>query len=179
MKMLRYLLMSALVLAIAVPLMAAQEKAKRGEKRQSREKQQRAQIIPNELLKGLELSAEQKAKIEALGEQVKPKFEEARKAVEAILSDEQKAARAEAQKAAKAAGKSGREAREAVQAALKLTEEQKVKLEQAEKVMGELRKQIRDKMMAVLTPEQQEAVKAKMKQGHGREGKAREGKKQK
>ncbi|MGI6414236.1 MAG: hypothetical protein ACOX1P_01095 [Thermoguttaceae bacterium] len=166
-----------LVLAIAIPVMA-QEKQKRGQRKQPAEKgRQQAQVLPRQLLEGLELSAEQKAKLEAIAKEMRAPLVEARKALGDILTDEQKAAREAAMKAAKEAGKKPQEAQKAAEEALKLTPEQKEKMTKVRKKMAELEKTIRDKVMEVLTPEQRAAVEEKMKARRDEAKKAQKGKK--
>ena len=76
-----------------------------------------------------------------------------------VLTPEQKKAREEAIKAAKAAGKDKKACMEAGEAAAKMTDEQKAKLSDIKKEMGACRKDLKDKVLAVLTPEQQEQLK--------------------
>lgn len=177
MKSLRYVLLPALVLALAIPVMA-QEKAKHGRKKAGQKAGRQAQILNPALLKALNLTEEQTAKLKAIGEEVKDQLQEARKAVMGILTEEQKKARQEAEKAAKEAGKAGKELRAAVDAAVQLTDEQKTKMQEARKKLAAVQKEIVEKLMPVLTPEQQETVKSKMARG-GRGAKARGGKKKK
>jgi len=117
------------------------------------------------MLKGLNLSDEQKAKVKELWKEYQPKFKEA---AGGVLTTEQKKARDDAIKAAKDAGKKGPEVFKAVRAAVKLTDEQKAKMKEA---MKPLRKELHEKVMAILTPEQQGQLKAKMAahkhHGHG------------
>lgn len=160
-------LVPVLVLAIAIPVMA-QEK-KRGERKQAGEKgKQQLQVLPQQLLEGLELTAEQKAKLEKIAEEMKAPLTEVRKAQSDILTAEQKKAREEAMKAAKEAGKKPQEAKKAVDEALKLTPEQKEKMAKVDAKMAEVQKQIRAKVMEVLTPEQRKAVEEKMAKGKGK-----------
>jgi len=165
MRMARNVLVLALVLAMAAPLMAQREgRRKEGKRRRpAKVKQEPLQFMLGNLLKEIELTAEQKAKLEQLKKEMGPKVMEARKKVDSIFTEEQRKARAEAQKAARAAGKTGKEARNAVEAAVKLTEEQKVKFAAARKAAGELQRQVRDKIMVLLTPEQKEVIKERMK----------------
>ncbi|MGO8744995.1 MAG: YfdX family protein [Thermoguttaceae bacterium] len=72
-----------------------------------------------------------------------------------VLTPEQKKACA----AARAAGKTGEEIDQAVDAAVKLTDEQKAKLAAAKKEISALHKDLRQKVLAVLTPEQQKQLK--------------------
>lgn len=163
MKVVRNVLIVALAMAIAGPVIA-QEKAKRKErKRPGPARQREVRLVPLRLLEGIELTDEQKTTLKELRKEMGPKLQEIRKKMIGIISDEQRKARAEAVKAAKEAGKTGKELREAVQAAVKLTEEQKAKMAEVRKAMGELQKEIRQKIVEMLTPEQREAVKAKLK----------------
>ena len=174
MRAVRYVLVLALVLAITAPLMAQEKARKKGQKRRRPAAREGSTILPKQLLEGLELSAEQKTKMEALNKEFGPKLKEARAKMEGIVTDEQKKARAEAMKAAKEAGKKGRELREAAEAAVQLTDEQKAKMAEVKKVMGPLQKEIREKFIALLTPEQKEVVKEKMKKARP-EGRKRAG----
>ena len=76
-----------------------------------------------------------------------------------MLTAEQKKARQEAAKTAKAAGKKGKEVKEAEDAAAPLTEDQKTKQAAAQKESRSLEKELKEKAMAVLTPEQKEQIK--------------------
>ena len=109
-----------------------------------------------EKVKGLTLTDDQKAKLAELKKEYAPKLKEAVAKLEGVLTAEQKKAREEATKAAKAAGKSGREVRAAAMEAVKLTDEQKTKMADARKAMGDLNKEIGEKVTKLLTPEQQE-----------------------
>ena len=172
-------LVPVLVLAIAVPVLA-QEKAKGkrgGQKKAGARAQKQVQVLPTRLLEGLELTDEQKAKLEAVSKEMKAPMMEARKAMNDLLTDEQKAARKKAFAEAKKAGKKPQEIQKAVQATLKLTDEQQEKMAKVKAKQAELQKQIREKVMAILTPEQREAVQAKMKKAHGPRGKQGGGKK--
>lgn len=111
----------------------------------------------------IELTAEQKAKVEELKKEFEPKLTEALAKRAAVLTPDQVKARAEAQKSAKAAGKKGKEAKEAIDAAVTLTPEQKKELADAEKSVGELQKSIRGKLQELLTPEQRAALGGKDK----------------
>jgi Spy/CpxP family protein refolding chaperone len=110
-------------------------------------------------LEAVELTAEQKTKIEALKAEHGPKLKDAQAKVDKVLTPEQMKARREAQQAAKAAGKKGKEAADSVKEALKLTAEQ-------EKAMADADKELKDCLAAftkgvaeILTPEQKEKAK--------------------
>ena len=100
------------------------------------------------MLKGLNLSDEQKAKVEELRKEYGPKFKESWQKMDGILTAEQKKARQEAAKAAKAAGKKRDEVWKEAQAAAKITDEQKAKMAECGKAAGALHKEAREKVMA-------------------------------
>ena len=162
-------LVPVLVLAIAVPVLAQEKaKGKRGDQKQAGAKaQKQVQILPTRLLEGLELTDEQKVGLEAVSKEMKAPVMEARKAMNDLLTDEQKAARKEAMAEAKKAGKKPQEAQKAVEEAMKLTDEQQEKMAKLKVKQAEIQKQIREKVMAILTPEQRKAVEEKMKKAHG------------
>ena len=118
----------------------------------------------DEMVQGLNLTDQQKAQFEAIKKEYAPKVKEAGAKMAGILTPEQKQARQEAMKAAKAAGKSCAEARKEAQAAVKLTGDQKTKLAEVQKANLALRKEIRGKVMAILTPEQKAQLNAERKQ---------------
>ena len=111
--------------------------------------------------KSIELTAEQKTKLDALNKEFGPKLAECRKKQAGIITADQKKARAEAMKKAKADGKKGKELRAAVNAALAITADQKTKQAETKKAMAALNKQIKTQFAALLTDEQ----KAKLKGG--------------
>jgi Spy/CpxP family protein refolding chaperone len=107
----------------------------------------------------LNLTAEQKAKAADLQKEFGPKVAELLKKMQAIMTDDQRKARQEAEKAAKAAGKTGKELHDAVAAAVTLTDEQKAKQAEVKQEMAPIVKEAREKLMAILTPEQQAVLK--------------------
>ena len=111
--------------------------------------------------KGIELTDEQKSKVDALNKEFGPKLVACRKEAASVISVDQKKARSEAMKAAKAAGKKGKEIKAAAEVAFKVTEDQKQKLTECKKAMGALQKEIRSQLAGILTDEQ----KAKLKGG--------------
>jgi Spy/CpxP family protein refolding chaperone len=121
-----------------------------------------------EMLKSLDLTADQKAKLEELKKEYGPKFKEVWQKMDSILTEDQKKARAEARKTAEAAGKKGPEVWKAAQAAVNPTDEQKAKLAEARKAMAALGKEVHEKVMAVLTTEQKEQLKKSRQAMRGR-----------
>lgn len=131
---------------------AADEKA-RNEKKAKRSPAARAFAVPV----SVELTAEQKAKIEELKKEFEPKLTEAIAKRDGVLTPEQVKARTEAAKSAKAAGKDRKAAKDSINAAVALTPEQTKNLDDANKSVGELQKTIRGKLQELLTAEQRAA----------------------
>ena len=158
---------SLLALAVSLMIVGNVLAADEAPARQGR-RPQRPAADQWDMFKGLNLTDDQKAKVEEIKKEYAPKVKEARQKMESILTDEQKKARAEAAKAARAAGKNRDEVRKAAQDAAKVTDEQKAKMAEARKEAGALRKEIREKLTAILTPEQKEQLKQLHQRGRGR-----------
>ena len=137
-----------LAVAFVAPAVAADKKKK---------KAPTAVKVP----KGIELTADQKTKVDDLNKEFGPKLVECRKKAAGIITADQKKARAEATKKAKADGKKGKELRAAANAAFAITAGQKKQQVEVGKAMKALNKEIRTKFAALLTDEQ----KAKLKGG--------------
>ena len=120
------------------------------------EHQGHAMMGPWKMLKELNLTDQQKAKLKELRKEYEPKF---KNAADSVLTADQKKARDDAVKAAKDAGKKGEEVFKAARAAVKLTDDQKAKMKEALKSVG---KELHERIQAILTPEQREQLKAKM-----------------
>lgn len=161
-------LCSALALAASVVLVSNLSAADQPQRRGPGGRGQGQFNMIDMMVRGLELSDAQKAKVEELKKVEEPKLKEAREKASSILTDDQKKARDEAMKAARDAGKSREESREAIEKAVKLTDEQKKKQEESRKSMEELIKNVREKLMAILSPEQQETLKKRMAERQGR-----------
>jgi Spy/CpxP family protein refolding chaperone len=106
----------------------------------------------------LNLTDEQKAKVADLKKEYGPKLKEAHDQMDSILTPEQKKDRDEALKAAKAEKK--RLSPKELGEVMKLTDEQKAKMAEAGKANHALYKEVRDKVMEILTPEQKDQLKA-------------------
>ncbi len=145
MKVLSMLLALAVSLVIVGNLSAAEEKTGR-----ERHDGDRAGAGPFGMLNRLNLTDDQKVKVEEIEKEYAPKFKEAMKNLESILTPEQKKARDEAFKAAHEAGKNRQETRKAVEEAVKLTDEQKAKQADARKAMAALTKEVIDKVKPIL-----------------------------
>ncbi len=143
-------ILTACVLAVSfvTPAMAVDKKEK---------KSPTAVKVP----KGIELTADQQTKLDALNKEFGPKLVECRKKAASIITADQKKARTEAIKKAKADGKKGKDLREAANAALAITADQKAKQAETKKAMAALNKEIKTQFTALLSDEQ----KAKLKGG--------------
>lgn len=108
------------------------------------------------------LSDEQKEKIAPLNKEFGPRLAEFGKKRAAILTPEQRKAQNEARKVATEAGKKGKELQQAVNAAMKLTDDQKKKLADLAKEMAPLNKTLREKVLALLTDEQKAKIPKRM-----------------
>lgn len=111
-------------------------------------------------LPGIEFSKEQQAKVDELRKAHLPKLVDIQKKWNGVITQEQVKARNEAFQKAKDAGKQGRELQEAVEAALKLTDEQKKQQAAIGEERNKLFAEIRTQLTALLTDEQ----KAKLRQ---------------
>ena len=135
---------------VAMPLLAAEGK-----------KAAKAKALPLQfqLPKEITLTAEQQKKLDELVAQYTPKLDALQQQRNGILSEEQRKAGSEARKAAQAAKKTRTESQKAMDDAMKVTPEQKSKLEPITKESGTLGKEIRGKVLELLTPEQKESLK--------------------
>jgi Spy/CpxP family protein refolding chaperone len=171
MKALKNLLCVALVLAISSGALAADE-AKKG-KGEAKKGKRPAPSVTARFLGDIELTAEQKEKVAAIDKEFAAKAADIRKKTESILTEDQIKARAEAQKAARAAGSKGADAQKAVNAALKLTEEQKTQMADVQKANRELSGQVVAALKKVLTEEQAAKLKAPAARGNAKKGNAK------
>jgi acetyl esterase/lipase len=123
--------------------------AQEGDERQPRDPLRRFFALPD-----IEFSAEQQAKVDEIHKQFAPKLEEVQKKWDAIITPEQLQARREAFRKAREAGTQGRQLREAVEAAVKLTDEQRQQQASLQEERGKLVDEIRTQLIALLTDEQ-------------------------
>ena len=121
-------------------------------------------------LASADLGADLTEKVKKIIDENEPKLKELQGKVDAVLTDEQKTARRDAQKAARQAGKKGKEAQDEVNAALKLTAEQQKKMDEAQKELGAARGEMNKAIAALLTDEQQQKLGVKAK-GKGKKKK--------
>jgi len=160
MRTVRTVLVLAIALAIAAPALAQKKERPPREKKAPKCP---AMAMMERMSENLNLTPDQKAKIEAIAKEFGPKMAEAQKKTD-VLTPEQKKAMQDAGKAAKEAGKKGKEARDAVDAAVKITDDQKAKMNEARKELGVIQKEMREQFMTVLTPEQKEQFKPKKRE---------------
>ena len=111
------------------------------------------------VLEKIDLTDEQKAKLAELRiKEIEPKHQAAVQKLNDILTDEQNKAKIEVAKLAKKTGKKGKELQQAVQAAIKLTDEQKKQMAIARKELHELRLEIAQQIDAFLTDDQRASI---------------------
>ena len=154
-------LLCTLAMLITAPLCTAEDAAKDAAKKKDKVPHgvTRAFTLPSTIT----LTDEQKTKLADVKKEFEPKLVDVHKKKAAVLTAEQKTAKAEAGKAAKAAGKTGKERHADIAAAVKLTDEQKKKQEEINKEAKTLTDQIKEKIGAFLTAEQKAQLKEKKK----------------
>lgn len=149
-KTLTTCLMLALVACTSLSLAADGEKKAKAQKGRRGRRVQPAVQVPQ----GIELSAEQKKQVAAINKKYAPKMAALAKKTQALLSEEQRKARAAAFKANREAGKKGKAAQDAIAAASKLSDEQKKEMATIQKERAGIRKEAQGEFVALLTPEQ-------------------------
>lgn len=165
MKIWNGMLSVALTLVLSLGVLA-EDGEKKVEKKPGKGGEKAApQVV--QLPKEIELSAEQKEKVAAINKEFAPKMADANKALNAVLTEDQRKARAEAMKKAREEGKKGKDAAEAVAAATKVTDDQKAKVDEAQKAVNAVRKEALEKVAAVLTDDQKAKV-PQLQQGKGK-----------
>jgi hypothetical protein len=112
----------------------------------------------------IELTDQQKEKLEALRKEYTPQLQEIDAKIKKILTPERQKAAEAAVKTAKEAGKKGKELAEARNAALNLSAEEKAQLKELSEPRGKLVKEIVGKKQALLTDEQKAALAPKKKE---------------
>jgi len=164
MRTTRIMLALAVVALLALPAIA-QEKAEKKRKAPQISATGRLMLRMGKLreaLKAVDLTAEQKEKLEAVRKEVGPKMGEAFGKMREILTEEQAKAVEEAAKKAREAGKKDRALVQAVEAAIKLTDEQQKKLDKVAQEMTATHRAMMKKVMGILTAEQKEKVRKQM-----------------
>lgn len=126
---------------------------------------------PFKLPDAISLTAEQQAKVDELKGEYSGKLREAMKKVNEIYTPEQRTALREARKAAVAEGKKGKQLKEAVDAAVQIAPEQKQTMADAQKELRSLQREVRQKVIGLLTDEQKQHITVRAK-GKGKGKKA-------
>jgi hypothetical protein len=152
---LSHLLAATLITALAIsPTLAAGKKNK--------DKKDATAAIKKKL-DAAELPADVREKVKKVLTDDAPALNAAQAKVDAVLTNEQKEARKTAQKEAKSAGTKRKQAQASIEAAMKLTTEQKSKLSAAEGELKSAQSALQKDLQAVLTTEQAEKVGLKAK----------------
>lgn len=155
-------LMLSLCLSICVGLtmtVSAQEKGKKKAAARLPTASTQAFSLPKEI----ELTTEQKAKLEELKKELTPKLDEAQKKLDSLFTDDQKKARLDAFTKARAEGKKAKDLKAAYESAVTLTDEQKKQVAAAQKEVDALVKSAREKMVSLLNEEQKSKIKGAKK----------------
>jgi len=151
----RSLLVLALAVVIASPLVAG-DKKKKGKRKGRKGRQTSVVHLP----KSIQFSGEQKEKVAALQKEFRPQLVALQKKIRGILTPEQRKARQAAFKEARAAGTKGKDLRKAIEAAVQLSADQKQQMKEVRKGMHTLRGQIQAAVRKILTPEQRTQLKS-------------------
>jgi Spy/CpxP family protein refolding chaperone len=168
--MLKAVLSTALVLTLSLVFVADASAQRKERRREGRPGGRPNFSRVDMMVMGLTLTDVQKTKVAELKKEYDPKFKESREKLDSILTEEQKKARKEAVDKARADGKQGKEAWDAAVAAVKLTPEQQKKMDEAKKASDALDKEVREKVEALLTPEQKEQQKKMREEMQKRRG---------
>ena len=155
-RTLQGLLVLTLAVVLAMPAMAAEEKKKK-------KKKGRKAPVAVRVPKSITLTDDQKKQVAEINKEFGPKLAEVQKAVNGVISKEQRQARNAANKKAKADGVKGKARNAAIQAALNLTDDQKAKMKELTKKRQDVQKAARAKFVEILTDEQKAKLPKKKK----------------
>jgi Spy/CpxP family protein refolding chaperone len=181
MKNLKIAAATAIVVLIAAVAMAAEEGKPKG-----KDKGPKLSLIAQTMLRidrlksaveGLDLSENQKEKLGKVRDDFEAKRQAIYEKLADLLTEDQKQIGKDAMESAKQSGKMGREVYQSLEASLKLTDEQKQKMEPIGKEFQSLVNDAMKQVTEVLTPEQKEKLQQKM--GPGKKGKKGEKKEEK
>jgi Spy/CpxP family protein refolding chaperone len=117
---------------------------------------------------GITISDEQKAGLKTVQDELGAKLTDLTEKHAALLTDERRTAREAAYKEARESGKDREATSAAINAALNMTDAEKTQLAELETSLRELHQQIRERVMALLTPEQRTELEKKIGTGRGR-----------
>jgi Spy/CpxP family protein refolding chaperone len=127
------------------------------------------------MVAGLDLTAEQQAKIDEIRKEYRPKLAEIQKRRNEIMTPERRKTEKEAKQSAKDAGKKGKKAKADVDAALDLSPAESEKLAAIEKERQALIAKINVEVRALLTEEQKAKLPEPAKKGKKKKKKAGDG----
>ena len=144
-----------LTLTIASTVLSQEPRKQDAERAQQRQQAAFEQVFT---LRGIEFSQSQQAQVEELRKKYTPQLIEIQQKYGSILTDEQRQAQREAFRAAREAGKQDAELRKAVEAAVKLTDEQKDQQAKIQQERGTLFAKIQEELRALLTDEQRKQL---------------------
>jgi len=153
-RLLHLALLAFIALAIAAPAFAAKKNKDKGH--------DPAAAI-NKKLDAADLPTDVREKVNKVLADDSPKLKEAQAKIDAVLTSEQKQAKRTAQKDAKASGAKRKESKASLEAAMKLTDDQKSKLSAAESDLKSAEATLKKDLQAVLTPDQVEKLGLKAK----------------
>lgn len=109
----------------------------------------------------VQLTDDQKAKLENLKKEYGPKLAEADTRVTGVMTPERQKAAAEVRKKATSEGKKGKDVQDAVNAALNLSADEQAKFREATAARAKLAQEINKKKLELLTEEQKAQLKPK------------------
>ena len=159
MRTARLILVLTLAMLISASLMA-QEKPKRKRVKLAPMTQAMMRMARTwEILKELDLTEEQDAKLKGIRDETAPKMKVIMDKLSKIVTEEQKKAVEAAAKKAKEDGKKGPAFFAAIQAAVDLTDEQQEKMNKLVPEIKAVQRQMMKSITSMLTPEQKEKMK--------------------
>jgi Spy/CpxP family protein refolding chaperone len=123
-------------------------------------------------VESLDLNQDQKDKLAKVRDDFEAKKQQIHEKLGEVLTEDQRRTAQEALENAKQSGKSGRELYQSLEASLKLTDEQKQKMEPAGKELQGLVSDTLKQVMEVLNPDQKEALQKKI--GAGKKGRKKQ-----
>lgn len=113
-------------------------------------------------IESMDLSEDQKEKLGKIRDDFEVKKQEIQGKLAELLTEEQKQTAKDALDSARQAGKKGREVYQSLEASLKITDEQKQKMEPIGKELQKLVSDTMKQVVEVLTPEQKETLQKKV-----------------
>lgn len=153
--MTRFLLVALTIVFLAAPAFAAKKNKDKG-------KHDAAAAIKKKL-DAADLPADVREKVSKVLADDSPKLKEAQAKIDGLLTDEQKQAKRTAAKEAKTSGAKRKQAQSSIDAAMKLTDDQRSKLSAAENDLKSAEATLKKDLQSVLSSEQIEKLGLKAK----------------